>query len=338
MAVKNLVSIVIPVYNAEQYLDRCIQSVINQTYKYIEVILINDGSRDNSQLICEKYVKRDNRVQLINIQNRGPSAARNIGINISKGQFIQFIDSDDYLESNMIKVLVEEIKNNAQWVICGYRSIHDNNYIIDRKPSIGYFDNIAFKNEFAVLYEKLFFQYLWNKIYLSDIIKSNNISFNEEVKRGEDIIFNIEYLNYVNNITVIDKILYNYVRLNEQSLTRSYNKELFNDQKRIFKKILNSKNIVNKQNKNLIMMIYTQKIIYCISNIFMSKNNLCIKEKREIIKEILADNQVKENLLFIRKINEQGLICFCIKFKLTNIIVFYYHIKQKIKKLIMNKG
>lgn len=115
---EDLVSIIVPVYNAEKFLKECIESILHQSYENIELILINDGSSDSSKKIIEKYMEEDDRINLTNIENQGAPRARNIGIELSKGKYIMFMDSDDILEKNAIKTLVNSIeKNSASMVI-----------------------------------------------------------------------------------------------------------------------------------------------------------------------------------------------------------------------------
>lgn len=120
---KNLVSVIVPVYNAEHFIEKCIHSILNQSYKNIELILVNDGSTDNSVKICDSFAKIDNRIKLIHQANSGPSVARNNGIYNAKGKYIQFIDADDYIEENMIETLVNEMEKGLDIVICGYKRI-----------------------------------------------------------------------------------------------------------------------------------------------------------------------------------------------------------------------
>lgn len=131
-----LISVVIPVYNVEEYIERCVDSVISQTYKNIEIILVDDGSPDNCPKICDDYAKKDKRVKVIHKKNGGLSDARNAGINIAKGKYISFIDSDDYVEKEYIKVLYETlIKYNADMSISSHEAIYDNGTIIDNSTN-----------------------------------------------------------------------------------------------------------------------------------------------------------------------------------------------------------
>lgn len=117
--VTDLISIIVPVYNSEEYLRLCIESVINQSYKNIEIILINDGSTDNSGEICNTYANNDNRIRVIHTKNNGPATARNIGIENSKGSLIFFIDADDYIENNALELLVKNYNQHKAEIIVG---------------------------------------------------------------------------------------------------------------------------------------------------------------------------------------------------------------------------
>lgn len=126
----DLISIIVPVYNVEKYLNKCIDSIINQTYKNIEIILVDDGSTDNSGKICDEYLLRDSRIKVIHKNNGGLSSARNEGINISSGEYIGFVDSDDWVEPNMYEEMYKKILySNADIVDCGYWKEYENKSI-----------------------------------------------------------------------------------------------------------------------------------------------------------------------------------------------------------------
>lgn len=170
---KILVSVIIPVYNVQTYLKRCLDSIIEQSYSNIEIILINDGSTDESFLICEKYKEKDNRIHLISQSNKGLSVARNVGITISKGAFITFIDSDDYVDRNYIEVLLNNmLDNDVDIVMCDIVDVYKNNNII----------NSPFKNEsFQAIkvFEKSlqtngwFYTMAQAKLFRSSLVKQN---------------------------------------------------------------------------------------------------------------------------------------------------------------------
>ncbi|MFJ7827546.1 glycosyltransferase [Psychrobacillus sp. NPDC096623] len=170
------VSIIVPVYNAELYLNDCIQSIINQTYKNIEVILINDGSTDTSGFICDDFANIDSRIKVIHQSNSGPSISRNIGIQLAQGKYIQFVDSDDTIDSIMTEKLVESINEESQLVLSGYKNVQvneDNARTLQIvSPGVqGILSNKEFLMHFGMFFEQSFINPLWNKLYITDIIK-----------------------------------------------------------------------------------------------------------------------------------------------------------------------
>lgn len=218
-SVADLVSIIVPVYNSEKYLDRCLQSVKNQSYKNIEIILIDDGSTDNSGKICEKYAVKDKRVRVIHTKNNGPAAARNKGIENSKGEFIFFFDADDFIENNAIDLLIENYNQHKADIIIGdFNKINDNNsnsghdrvflksQLLAKKDIIDYTRWYLKKpNKFPL------FAHSWGRLFKSSIIKNNNIYFNANLRTFEDVAFNFDYLNYTDEIFFLKEVVYNHL-------------------------------------------------------------------------------------------------------------------------------
>lgn len=254
------VSIIVPVYNTAFRLENCLQSILNQTYKNIEIILINDGSTDNSKDICEFYAANYKNIILINQSNCGPSVARNKGIEACTGSFIQFVDSDDTINSDMTEKIVLSMKYNIQLVICGYKYTRLKRYNNIIPNYIGTIDIDLLYENFGLLYGQWVISTPCNKLYLSKIIKNNNIYFNEKEKIGEDLLFNLQYLRYCTKVNIIPDVLYNYVNRNN-SLTNTYRHNLFLNQKMLYKNIrslLIKKNSYNKQNE---LIEYTGSIV-----------------------------------------------------------------------------
>lgn len=241
-----LVSIVVPIYNAEAYLEQCLDSIVNQTYKVLEIILVDDGSKDNSLEICNSYAKIDCRIVVVHKENGGVSSARNIGIEQSKGEYILFIDSDDTVELTYVEELVNANKDGKRdLVICGYNNI------------------FVYKNNFekCLIYEKLsyditedyykivnFLKSPYIKLYSARIIRSNKITFPADIRLGEDQVFNQKYLYYVNSYNIVNQPLYNYFHRQHFSLSKSCNSKDFSDaiqRLKIEKKFLKDRNIIN---------------------------------------------------------------------------------------------
>ena len=199
------ISVIVPVYNVEKYIEKCLDSLKNQTMKDIEFIIVNDGSTDNSQRIIDKYVKNDKRFKSIIKENGGQGSARNFGLENANGEYIGYVDSDDYIEKNMYeKMYLEAKKNNSDIVLCGNYVVDENGKILreEKLNSSGQID----KNKNKILFDKMA---VWNKIYRRTFLNSLNIKFREK-KWYEDFDFSMKVLLSTNSIYVIDECLYYY--------------------------------------------------------------------------------------------------------------------------------
>ena len=217
------ISVIIPVYNVEDYLDRSIESVVNQTYENLEIILVDDGSPDNSPKMCDEWAKKDKRIKVIHKENGGVSSARNLGMEKASGKYVAFVDSDDILDKEMYQKLYDSIKNNNSDVaMCKYAFTYEDN------------DDIIPVNEFNLnkLTEEKIFPYLigpagsliegkiespsimgsiWRALYKKDIIK--DLKF-ENLKMCEDLVFIADLFKKSPKISIVDEFLYNYLQRN----------------------------------------------------------------------------------------------------------------------------
>lgn len=205
------ISVIVPVYNAEKYLRRCIESILTQTFTDFELLLIDDGSKDNSLHICEEFAKNDSRIRVFHKKNGGVSSARNVGLDNINGKWLAFIDSDDIIEQDYLYNLIIK-SDEVDFVICGYKQIgkqnkiviyHEAIYDMNSKKEMSFFD----KSE---LEAQSLFYCPWRKLYKSDIIKKHNIKFETNIFLGEDTCFIISYINYVNKIRTIKSTSYTY--------------------------------------------------------------------------------------------------------------------------------
>lgn len=218
------VSIIIPIYNVERYLERCLDSIISQTYSNIEIICVNDGSTDSSGLILSKYKSKDNRIIIISTENGGLSRARNIGIKLATGEFFMFIDSDDYIEPNMVEKLVETIKTeNSDIVKCTNFLEKQDGIII--KVEDNYIKNKLLTKEeiekqiIANVINDEILSYVCVLIIRKEALFKTNL-FNEKLRILEDKAFFIELILTIKNIYFLDVPLYHYM-INEKSITKS---------------------------------------------------------------------------------------------------------------------
>lgn len=211
-------------YNSEKFIDRAIQSLLNQTYKNFEIILVNDCSTDQTLLVCEKYIKSN--IKLLDLdKNLGVSNARNIGLQNAKGEYVLFLDSDDWLDRNTLYLLNENIKNSDMLV---YGVVYNRNdkQVAQPLPTIGKFSVTNLFSMESTLFDVSILHWVTNKVFNLSIIRKNNLLFDQTLKMGEDLDFCMKYLEKIKFITVLDKYLYYYDRTNNKSLTNSNIKSL----------------------------------------------------------------------------------------------------------------
>lgn len=213
---EKLISVIVPVYNGEDYLDRCIESIVNQTYKNLEIIIINDGSTDNSVKISSKWEKKDKRIKNINQKNKGVSATRNKGIDLCKGEYITFIDCDDYICNDYIETLYNEINLKKYDVVIS-------NAIIISNGKETPFNNIktpeTLTSEIALkkmLAGRYFQTVCWGKLYKTSLIKK--IRFNEKMKIAEDLDFLLRVFEKSSKVLLTNHYKYYYVIRNDSTV------------------------------------------------------------------------------------------------------------------------
>jgi glycosyltransferase involved in cell wall biosynthesis len=208
-----LVSIVIPVYNAAKELPACLDSVLSQSYSNLQVILVNDGSRDNSLDICRQYVKKDSRILLLNQKNAGPGAARNAALKVVTGEYIQFVDSDDLLPEWAVEALVQAMQGN-DLVIAHFQIGLPNGTLLERGLLEGSLrcDRQAFLKLLIKLPGSYYYSALWNKLYSRQLIECNHLRFEESFIWGEDCLFNMQYYALVDHVQYIPDVVYRYYR------------------------------------------------------------------------------------------------------------------------------
>lgn len=194
-----MISIIIPIYNSEKYIKRCVSSVIDQSYDKLEILLVDDGSTDNSLNICEAFAAKDNRIKVISQNNGGVSKARNTGLRLVKGEYVMFLDSDDYMLPDMCKTMLDVLHSKqADCVICGIQEPEDGLWCPQR--NIDYSTLEDFKRDFIYQLNTELLSPCWNKIFKKQLITN---LFNEEISFGEDLIFDLEYLNNCSRLSFI---------------------------------------------------------------------------------------------------------------------------------------
>lgn len=214
-----LISIVIPIYNAEKYLEECLESVINQTYKNIEIILLNDGSTDNSLNICNKYSLIDKRIKVNDLKHCGVSHARNVGIDISQGEYVAFVDGDDTIEPEFIEILYNTCQANN--VKLGVINVNYCYNTLVKKP-LTMKTGVVNVNTYYKLLLYNVKGFSCNKLYHKSLL--DNICFDESITICEDLLFNVEVAGVTKHVSIVNKYLYNYRQSNMSAYRQKYNK------------------------------------------------------------------------------------------------------------------
>lgn len=255
------ISIIIPAYNAEQYIDRCIESVIKQTYDNIEIILIDDGSTDSSYKKMKKYEIEDPRVRLFQQKNKGVSAARNLGIKEARGYWISFVDADDYLKLDSFENICRYIEKETKKVelVCY-------SYIVDQDSNLCYLDNTGNKEicDTEDMYQYIFDNpnirgFVWNKMFRKDIVEKEAIQFHQNIPMNEDLLFCTQYIKKINKGMVID-IPYYYYFKHYGSVSRTPISEKHLLLEKAFKIMYNE--CSNETRKKYVQKCYIEMIIF----------------------------------------------------------------------------
>lgn len=283
------VSVLIPVFNTEKYLRRCLDSVINQTLKDIEIIIINDGSTDSSEEIIREYINRDSRIIYSKQKNSGLGATRNNGLKLAKGEYIAFLDSDDWVELNCYEIMYSTAqKDNSDLVVSDY-------YIDSLNSSNIYTHNFKDKNDYLrKVIRREIAGFSWNKLYKRMMILENNLRFPErgELENVEDQFFSIRCAFFSNRIIQTKKPLVHYI-IREGSIVNIYQKDLIKDGIELY---INNIKIFNKNNDYIydskINMIY--HICQSVSNECKKNKNLSLSNRVYNIKKIAQQETVRE--------------------------------------------
>lgn len=279
MSTENIVvSIIVAVYNVERYLSKCIQSLITQTYRNLEIILVDDGSSDKSTIICDEWKQNDSRIIVHHQSNAGVSAARNKGISIATGDYIVFVDSDDWLEKVYVQKLVN-ICHEGNLALTGYEIDYERtsrSYFIEKKYCK---ENISYlnKDEVVSLFRAGLFSPVWNKLYKRKLLIDRKIKFREDMNLGEDIVFNLDYFQEFNGgFEIINESLYHYMHFGESSLTGCYNEHYVEQQVIIYKKFLNcmSEISINTALYKQLYCLYFDALVTGLDNLYLNRNDM----------------------------------------------------------------
>lgn len=292
---KGLVSIIMPVYNAEKHVKKSIESVLNQTYNKFEFLIINDGSTDNTLTILNSF--EDSRIKVFTIKNGGPSPARNFGLKVAIGEYIQFVDADDALEQDAVEQLVSKIEK-TDLVIGSYQVVKNGKIIKKVQPiGTGVFSQKYITDNYINMFKSQVIRHLWNKLYRKEILDNFHLTFDERIKRGEGIFFNIEYLKHIEQAYLTDKVLYNYYDI-EDSITSSYVPDFVKDTDMIFSEVerfLTDHSVKTEDIKEL-DCLYAYRLMSYVTVLFNNQDKLSADDIKSEIKIINTNQKFRRAL------------------------------------------
>lgn len=293
------ISIIVPIYNAERYLEKCIKSILNQTFTNFELILVNDGSKDSSGEICKNFAKIDNRIIYIDKENGGSSSAKNVGLDISHGRYIEFVDSDDTIDKEYVEYLFKGTEDEEVDLCVGNVAfVKKAKTAFERREALVRFGFFTLQE-----YLKFYPEYMpnaivgapWNKLFKRDIIQKNQLRFNENLKNNEDTQFNYLYLEKCRKVYVSDWPYYNYMDWGNDSASKSYIEDVFNIYLSTYRKAIVFLKKVGMYEYN---EAFTKR--YFIGLVIGSINSIVVKapygilKKRKKIQEILNNQEVQD--------------------------------------------
>ena len=331
------VSVIIPAYNAEKDILRCLDSVERQTYPALEILIINDGSTDQTAQICQEYCNRSDRIKLINGNHQGVSAARNLGIRLANGKYLFFMDADDELLPRSIETLMNYY-TEGEWIIGNYKM----NILPgpgEPKPHIQYFNeevHYGASGELPQLCISRNFNCVWGKIYRKDIIERNRLRFIEKCDYGEDLLFNADYFQYVETFVILKEAVYIYCCRFGEGLGTRYIKDEWKIQIEFcnyFENLCRNRLRLNQEQCNLMNQFYFDQACAALDRI-AEETSLTLKEKNVEIKKITV------SAFFIKILEKE----YCVNrlnildyFLLKRNLGLLYHMLHKIYAEIKEK-
>lgn len=330
MCLSDLISVIIPVYNVEKFLMRCYKSIADQTYSKLEIILIDDGSVDNSGKICDEIAENDLRVKVIHKKNEGLGLARNTGLDMASGDYVVFVDSDDFVKKNYIEIMYKAIKeNNAdgsqyEKPICDIKKFYSEKEEISRFliSMIGSLPEEGANNKIPMS--------VWHQMYSMKIIKKYKLAFcSEREFISEDIIFQIDYFSKAKSVVLLEETLYFYYCSQVGSLSTKYRENRYLEEVRLSKELFRKLAIIFPEEVYKIQLqgMFLGRVRTCLMMEYLNENNknfnMIIEDK--YLKKIINDYPIERCKLSLR------IFYYCIKQEWSTIIRILLHIR-KMKK------
>ena len=314
------ISVIVPVFNCENTLRTCVNSLLNQNFDEYEIILVDDGSEDNSGAICDDYDKEHEKIRVVHKTNGGVSSACNFGIDYARGKYIMFCDSDDYAEPDWMKLLYNAVEVNPDdSVFCSFYKTDTRK---DRSVSLSVSGGRFELSKYYLLYVEGFSAPRWNHIYRRDLIV-DDLRFDESISVGEDALFNIGYIKRCKHFYYITSPLYHWFDSGETGLSHTFNAKQYDEIKVLYfprLEVIDKKDRQNYYNRSL------YNFYKSIENVFEKRNEMTYEEQREYAKYILHDDVFSDALK-----HSNSSLKVLLKPRSRRLILAYIKLRKKIK-------
>lgn len=297
------VSLIVPVYNCAEYLRRCVDSILGQTFSDFEVLLVDDGSTDASGALCDEYAAADSRIRAIHKENGGAGSARNRGLEEASGEFLMFPDADDWLEPNMLEALLQrQAETGADVVICGYTGNYS--YLdlskaeVTRVDAAFYSTKEEVRSYFVSLFPEGVVGYLWNKLYRAGPIRENGLRF-PDMRRYQDGVFNLYVFTHAGSCALLDKELYHYKLNDIADVFVKFPKNLYELTEQFiqaYESTLESWGFLTSAAENRILTFYGNSVVGCLDSMYSEKWHFTGRERKAYIQGLLEKPRLQQAL------------------------------------------
>ena len=327
-------SVIIPVYNVEKYINRCVKSILSQRYNDLEIILIDNGSTDRSGSICDIYANEYANISVYHIENHGVGSARNFGLSKARGEFIYFVDSDDYLVGNLFAEFEDKLTPDLDLFVFSYYNSFEQEMTETKRtkkilPYNGSYDKYDFSKIFKDLFLSDMLYTVWNKIYRREFLLENNLSF-EQYELGEDVRFNLDVYREVNKICLSQDSYYVYVIGRKGSAMSGYNPKRLQYQLQELKMV---DDLLSDWNLDSSDLVNTVKARILMSNIYnITKQNLSVNRKVKLVKDTCERQEIED---FIKNDSSalNPLIKLLLKCRMYVVLIYLKKIQMLLQHL-----
>ena len=327
-------SVIIPVYNVEKYIHRCLKSIISQNYDDLEIIVVDNGSTDSSGSVCDTYANEYSNISVYHIENHGVGSARNFGLSKARGEFIYFVDSDDYLVGNLFADFADKLVLDLDLAVFSYYNSFEEDLTEKQRtekslPFKGNYEKDGFIKIFKELFLSDMLYTVWNKIYRREFLLENNLSF-EQYELGEDVRFNLDVYRKVNKIYLSQVSYYVYVTGRKGSAMSGYNPKRLQYQLQELKMV---DNLLSDWNLDSSVLVNTVKARILMSNIYnITKQNLSVNRKVKLVKDSCERREIED---FIK--NDYSalnpLIKLLLKYRMYVVLIYLKKIQMLLQHL-----